>query len=156
MREQIWLDGFWKPIDLCDIQFFSQQALHSGFVKTRHWELKWRPSFSFHRWKKRSNTQAQILGKSGVIVDVILCSWCSYWEFLLFCPESVSDEGWFDSACHEPFNVLMDRVKYHDLYLSTGCCSCAVNVTLKPLYPLFEDLQYSRPHASLSALKLHY
>lgn len=52
--------------------------------------------------------------------------------------------------------MLMDRVKYHDLYLSAGCCSCAVNVILKPLYPLFEDLQYSRSHVSLSALKLHY
>lgn len=52
--------------------------------------------------------------------------------------------------------MLMDRVKYHDLYLSAGFCSCAVNVILKPLYPLFEDLQYSRPHASHSALKLHY
>lgn len=52
--------------------------------------------------------------------------------------------------------MLMDRVKYHDLYLSAGCCSCAVNVILKPLYPLFEDLQYSRSHVSLPALKLHY
>lgn len=50
----------------------------------------------------------------------------------------------------------MDRVKYHDLYLSAGYCSCAVNVILKPLYPLFEDLQYSRSHMSLPALKLHY
>lgn len=53
-------------------------------------------------------------------------------------------------------DVLTDRVKYHDLYLSTGCCSYAVNAVLKPLYPLSEDLQYSRPHASRSALKLHY
>lgn len=48
----------------------------------------------------------------------------------------------------------MDRVKYHDLYLSAGYCSYAVNVILKPLYPLFEDLQYS--NMSLPALKLHY
>lgn len=53
-------------------------------------------------------------------------------------------------------DVLTDRVKYHDLYLSTGCCSYAVNAVLKPLYPLSEDLQYSRPHVSRSALKLHY
>lgn len=53
-------------------------------------------------------------------------------------------------------DVLTDRVKYHDLYLSTGCRSYAVNVVLKPLYPLSEDLQYSRPHVSCSALKLHY
>lgn len=53
-------------------------------------------------------------------------------------------------------DVLTDRVKYHDLYLSTGCCSYAVNAVLKPLYPLSEDLQYSGPHASRSALKLHY
>lgn len=52
--------------------------------------------------------------------------------------------------------MLMDRVKYHDLYLSAGYCSYAVNVILKPLYPLFEDLQYSRSHMSLPALKLHY
>lgn len=52
-------------------------------------------------------------------------------------------------------NALTDRVKHHDLYLSAGCCSCAVNVILKPLYPLFEDLQYSRLHVSLS-LHLSY
>lgn len=75
------------------------------------------------------------------------------------CAVSVSDKAWFVTLwcrSHEPFNVLMDRVKYHDLYLSAGCCSCAVNVILKPLYPLFEDLQYIGPHVSLPALKLHY
>lgn len=55
-----------------------------------------------------------------------------------------------------PFSALTDRVKYHDLYLSTGGCSSAVNVILKPLYPLYEDLWYSRPHASRPALKRHY
>lgn len=63
---------------------------------------------------------------------------------------------WFYGSSYKPLNVLMDRVKHHDLYLSAGCCPCAVNVILKPLYPLFEDLQYSGSHASLPALKPHY
>lgn len=65
-------------------------------------------------------------------------------------------QAWLWSANPGLSDVLTDRVKYHDLYLSTGCCSYAVNAVLKPLYPLSEDLQYSRPHASRSALKLHY
>ena len=83
-----------------------------------------------------------------------------YYLGLLECgPLSVSDKGWFVTlkcSSHKAFNALMDRVKYHDLYLSAGCCSCAVNVILKLLYPLFEDLQYCRSHVGLRALKLHY
>lgn len=57
-------------------------------------------------------------------------------------------------AAVKSLDVLMDGVRYCDLCLSAGSCSCAVNVIPKPLYPLWEDLQCSRSNVSLSALKL--
>lgn len=89
------------------------------------------------------------------------CEWVSGHVQVLSAHSPVHSAGdkpqaWLWSANPGLSDVLTDRVKYHDLYLSTGCCSYAVNAVLKPLYPLSEDLQYSRPHASRSALKLHY